>query len=65
MVDDKPNLLAAIKRVLGPRVTTVFVRQGHYAHAAVLSEITPTPDRTIETIAELREFRRSDFEENT
>lgn len=65
MVDDKPNLLAAMKLTLGQRVTTVFVRQGHYAHAADLEKINPRPDRTIGTIAELREFRRSDFEENT
>ena len=29
MVDDKSNLLAAMKSVLGRRLTTVFVRQGH------------------------------------
>jgi len=34
MVDDKPNLLAAMKTVLGAKLTTVFVRQGHYALAA-------------------------------
>ncbi len=31
MVDDKLRILAAIKRVWGKRVTTVFPRQGHYA----------------------------------
>ena len=31
MVDDKLRILAAIKKLWGPRVTTVFVRQGHYA----------------------------------
>jgi hypothetical protein len=31
MVDDKPQLLAAMKRALGEKLTTVFVRQGHYA----------------------------------
>jgi FMN phosphatase YigB (HAD superfamily) len=30
-VDDKPRLLDAIKRQWSARVTTVFVRQGHYA----------------------------------
>ncbi len=33
MVDDKPNLLAAMKSALGAKLTTVFVRQGHYAFA--------------------------------
>lgn len=32
-VDDKPRLLDAIKRQWSARVTTVFVRQGHYALA--------------------------------
>lgn len=31
MVDDKLRILAAMKRVLGERLTTAFVRQGHYA----------------------------------
>ena len=30
MVDDKLRILAAIKEIWGPRVTTLFVRQGHY-----------------------------------
>jgi FMN phosphatase YigB (HAD superfamily) len=31
IVDDKVRILRAIKHVWGTRVTTVFVRQGHYA----------------------------------
>jgi hypothetical protein len=31
MFDDKVRLLSAIKKAWGQRVTTVFVRQGHYA----------------------------------
>lgn len=53
MVDDKPQLLAAMKRALGPRLTTVFVRQGHYAHAPGSNEVDPAPDRTIEHIGDL------------
>jgi hypothetical protein len=30
-VDGKLRILTAIKRIWGVRVTTVFVRQGHYA----------------------------------
>ena len=33
MIDDKIRILTAIKRTWGSRVTTVFTRQGHYAHA--------------------------------
>jgi len=34
VVDDKRRLLAAIKSIWGARVTTVWVKQGHYATAA-------------------------------
>ena len=53
MVDDKPNLLAAIKTVLGDRVSTVFVQQGHYAAQADMTTIHPAPDHTIARIADL------------
>lgn len=56
MVDDKPKLLAAMKTVMGDRLTTVFVRQGHYASEAIGQSIEPSPDLTIESIAELAEF---------
>jgi FMN phosphatase YigB (HAD superfamily) len=61
MVDDKPNLLAAVKRVLGSRVSTVFVRQGHYAADAERTVIEPPPDYTIDHIGDLRGFAPSDF----
>ena len=32
MVDDKLRILTAMKAIWRDRVTTVFVRQGHYAH---------------------------------
>lgn len=31
LVDDKLRILDAVKKVMGKRVTTVFLRQGHYA----------------------------------
>jgi FMN phosphatase YigB (HAD superfamily) len=61
MVDDKPNLLAAMKSVLGPRLTTVFVRQGHYAMAAHSDTTPPPPDRVIERIADLCNLNSSDL----
>lgn len=54
MVDDKPNLLAAMKRKLGDKLTTVFVRQGHYAALADLTKIQPAPDHAIDTIGDLK-----------
>lgn len=60
-VDDKPQLLAAMKRLLGARLTTVFVRQGHYARAA-LSNPLPPPDRVIERIGDLTSLNASDLQ---
>jgi FMN phosphatase YigB (HAD superfamily) len=62
MVDDKPHLLAAMKQVLGDRLTTVFVRQGHYALAAQSNYPAPPPDRVIERIGDLTKFNLSDLQ---
>jgi FMN phosphatase YigB (HAD superfamily) len=53
MIDDKPQLLAAMKRVMGAMLTTVFVRQGHYAAQSLGTTIDPPPDRTIDRIGDL------------
>jgi FMN phosphatase YigB (HAD superfamily) len=63
MVDDKPNLLAAMKTVLGPKLTTVFVRQGHYANAAGADAVAPRPDRAIGAIGDLMDLQLHDFQE--
>src|SRR5262245_24588582 len=52
-VDDKPRLCGAIKAHWGKRVTTVFPRQGHYAHDVEEIAKYPSPDVTIERIGEL------------
>jgi FMN phosphatase YigB (HAD superfamily) len=62
VVDDKPNLLAAMKLVLRDRLTTVFVRQGHYALAPGSNAAQPSPDRVIERIGEITTLKLSDFE---
>jgi FMN phosphatase YigB (HAD superfamily) len=56
MIDDKRQLLAAMKRVLVDRLTTVFVRQGHYAAEPAHIPIQPTPDLTVERIGDLCDF---------
>ncbi len=53
MVDDKPQLLTAMKRLLGAAVTTVFVRQGHYAAEARDTVFDPPFDACIDRIADL------------
>ena len=63
MVDDKPNLLAAMKTIMKNRLTTVFVRQGHYAVAAESKSVRPAPDMTIERIEDLINHHLSDFRE--
>jgi FMN phosphatase YigB (HAD superfamily) len=62
MVDDKPNLLAAMKTALKDKLTTVFVRQGHYAVAPESASVTPSPDMTIERIGDLIDHHSSDFQ---
>jgi FMN phosphatase YigB (HAD superfamily) len=53
LVDDKLRILSAIKEVWGEHVTTVFVRQGHYAHDEnAISHYRPA-DYMIECIADV------------
>ena len=53
VVDDKLRILAAIKKAWQERVTTVFVRQGHYAHDLRAIEGYAPADVTIDRIADL------------
>jgi FMN phosphatase YigB (HAD superfamily) len=53
MIDDKPLLLAAMKRALGDKLTTLFVRQGHYAVESVGTAIDPPPDVSVGHIGDL------------
>ncbi|MEO6226664.1 MAG: HAD family hydrolase, partial [Thermomonas sp.] len=62
MVDDKPALLAAMKQVMGERLTTVFVRQGHYASEAANQDITPAPDMVVERIDALNSLNLQAFD---
>jgi FMN phosphatase YigB (HAD superfamily) len=56
MVDDKLRILAAMKAVWGERVTTVFVRQGHYAHDPQVVATNPPADITVERIGDLAAY---------
>jgi FMN phosphatase YigB (HAD superfamily) len=53
LVDDKLRILAAVKKVWGDRVTTVFVRQGKFAHDPKVVASYPPADLTVERIGEL------------
>jgi FMN phosphatase YigB (HAD superfamily) len=52
VVDDKMRLLTAIKKVWRKRVTTVFVRQGHYALDEKLVASCPPADVALERIGD-------------
>lgn len=53
MVDDKLRLLAAMKAHRGKRITTIFVRQGHYAHDREAIAGLPPADLSIARIGDL------------
>ena len=53
MIDDKLHVLAAMKQRWKTRVTTIFVRQGHYSHDPHLVRANPSADGTIERIGDL------------
>jgi hypothetical protein len=53
LVDDKPRILAAIKGAWGNRVTTVFPRQGQYAHDAKSLASFAMPDVVVDRIGDL------------
>ena len=53
MVDDKIRILTAMKSIWRDRLTTVFVRQGHYTADTQLSAEFPPADKTIDRIGDL------------
>jgi len=56
LVDDKLRILTAIKNAWGERVTTVFPRQGSYAHDPAVLAGFPRADLTVERIGNLLDF---------
>jgi len=53
MIDDKLRILAAMKAIWKDRLTTVFVKQGHYAFEPGIEDKYPAADLTIERIGAL------------
>lgn len=56
LIDDKLRILSTVKKVWGSRVTTVFPRQGHYAHDAQAIANFPPADISIDRIGELLNY---------
>jgi FMN phosphatase YigB (HAD superfamily) len=61
MVDDKLWILAAMKQVWGTRLTTVFVKQGHYALDPGVEDRYPAPDMKLSGIGDLLNCTRATF----
>ena len=59
MIDDKPQILADGKSMLGNLLTTVFVKQGKYAAGEKPANFTP--DISVLHIADLRNYTAEQF----
>ena len=57
LVDDKLRILSAVKKFWGSRVTTIFVRQGHYAADPKILASYPPADISIERIGGLLQYQ--------
>jgi haloacid dehalogenase-like hydrolase len=61
LVDDKLRILTAVKKLWGARVTTLFVRQGMYAHDPDARASNPPADRSFDRIGELADCTLKDL----
>lgn len=59
MIDDKPQILADAKSIMGDRLTTVFVQQGKYAAGPKPADFTP--DISVLHIADLMQVSAEQF----
>ena len=57
MIDDKLRILAAMKQSWGDRLTTVFVRQGHYALDDHANAAYPAADLSFDRIGQLIDYQ--------
>jgi FMN phosphatase YigB (HAD superfamily) len=53
LIDDKLRILAAVKKIWGERVTTVFPKQGHYALDPKILAENPPADIELSKISDL------------
>src|SRR5499433_877868 len=56
LVDDKLRILTTVKKAWNSRVTTVFPRQGQYAHDRNILAQCPPADLTVERIGDLLQY---------
>ena len=57
----RKRALAAIKKDWGKRVTTVFVKQGHYANEPGVLDRYPSADIHLDRIGDLLDYDRAAF----
>ncbi len=53
LIDDKLRILTAVKKIWGKRVTTVFPKQGHYAHDPNILAEFPAADIELAKIGDI------------
>lgn len=58
LIDDKLRILDAIKSTWGERVTTIFPRQGHYAHDPRVLADYPPADLTVARVGDVLRLER-------
>ena len=61
LVDDKLRILTAVKKIWRTRVTTVFVRQGHYALDPKILAKYPPADMDIQRIGDIVKLNREEL----
>jgi hypothetical protein len=61
MLDDKLRILAAMKKIWRKQLTTIFVRQGHYALDPAVVASNPPADMTLERIGDLLNYNLRDL----
>ena len=65
LVDDKLRILTAVKQIWGSRVTTIFPRQGRYAHDPQILASYPPADISIDHIGDLLRYSLSELQGTT
>jgi hypothetical protein len=61
MIDDKLCILNAVKKVWGERVTTVFLRQGHYARDSQILAGCQPADIQLDHVSDLSNYALAAF----
>jgi FMN phosphatase YigB (HAD superfamily) len=61
LIDDKLRILTSVKKIWGKKVTTIFPKQGHYAHDAQVVASLPPADISVERIGDLLNYDQPSF----